>query len=1682
MSEIIISSGVTSTGLVAESGDIIIIEDGGTLVSGTIRDGGTLNATYGAVAADLTAEAGATVELTGTAKTSGLMLTGANTNIAEGTFHYMGSAVTGEVTNGTLSNLSGAYRFCVGAGITVSDPAVGGEATVKDRVYALETAVVSGGSITTNGNVGMQGESYGNEVTVGGEGITAATYNLFDNATADNTTVNAGGTFRLNDAGNTANRTVVNSGGTVRFEAGAGADVVVNSYGVLSVGSGVTLNGVTQSGGNIYIYDGAVVNGLNAYALTAAEVPCFYLSGGTAIGGSAAGNDDGEADGQVVGTGVLSNYVLTTSQTAFAKNNKTWVWIGGNTMVGGGLAKDVTVNNRARLQVQGVGASAVNVNVVSGGSLWIFNSARVTDVLVSGLLGTVSAQIMAGYNDNTYGKGVVVRRATVDSGGLFEVSRGATVEDVTVLSTGRMNVRSGGYVSNATVSANGRLDVSAGASLDVATVKDGGFLVAWPGTIRDVQVSGTSGATKARLSALLGGTVENVDVYNGGLVEVGRDGAASANDVRVRSGGQFRIMKGTATNAAVYSSGYMYVESGVTVNGVTQSGGTMWISGGAVVNDMNVHVLAAGEDAWFHLNGTVTGGSAAGTDAGATVYGNVVGDGVLSNYVLTTDPVASTYNNKTWIYIGGNAMTGGGLAKDVTVKNRARLQVQGVGASAVNTDVVSGGSMWIYNTAVVTDTLVSGAMVTGRKAQVEAGYNDNTYGKNITVRRITVDEDGLFNVSKGATAYDAVVRNGGTMTVFTGGVVSGANVYDGGLVNVSSGGVLNLSGTDDARNVKVLTSGSLLVSTGAVARDVVASGTVAGNGNSPFWSIDVKGGEIDGGSAIGYNNVTYAVFLRAIDGGELNNFTITADNATGDARVWAMVGFNNCVAGSGADLTVESRCRLDARNGGVVSGATVRNGGIAVAWGGKITDAVVGGAGAGASARLSATNMGTSIGIIERAAISAGGYLEATGSSWVDTADIHSGGSMKFGNDNASGADITVHSGGSLWTYTNGAINNLTVSAGGTWNCEWNYYATLITGTATFDLTGAAGLATAMAERHFNGLAATRIVKASEIVGNYSYQLLASGGHQVNSFTLEIGGGNDYGMRNGAAAVIDPLTKMSYALVSSGYVEGSNTIYDLKLVTTVDSSRQIATVDTAAALATSGSTLNGSDREAKWTQNTTVASSIYLADGMTAGNAWLEIDGATVGSALYGAAAGQNFAGVVNLKLTSGSIRNLAGGAASGGSVKAVNFEMAGGELAGNTYAGGMGTVAGAVKTTVAGGELAAGKNLYGGALWNKLSNATSVGEVNLTVKAGTIDGNVYGASAVKTGTISTTAATDARHTVGDVTLTLAGGTAANAEFCAFAGGYATGTDSAKLASVYDVGDVTLTLTGGSWGDATDVRGGRGVFGGVMASGVKATAGNVSITVEAGTVANVFGGGWAQKGGISAVENVEITVTGGTVANIFGSGRRSVQGESTTVVENVSITLAGGNVTGNVFARGITDGDAVTGDVSVTVTGSVNYGCNFYGFSRNTGEEDTAVLSFSDYIGTISGEVGGFKEITLAGDTAMAFSNGAAISNTAWTFDVAERTTSATAFASCETATFSGATVALNIGEDQTLTGAWSIFDGGDGTTYGEFDVLVNGTSILSDALALDEQIADGDYAGWGFTVEDTVLKFKNLA
>ncbi|MBP5530622.1 MAG: hypothetical protein J6Y54_01145, partial [Lentisphaeria bacterium] len=282
------------------------------------------------------------------------------------------------------------------------------------------------------------------------------------------------------------------------------------------------------------------------------------------------------------------------------------------------------------------------------------------------------------------------------------------------------------------------------------------------------------------------------------------------------------------------------------------------------------------------------------------------------------------------------------------------------------------------------------------------------------------------------------------------------------------------------------------------------------------------------------------------------------------------------------------------------------------------------------------------------------------------------------------------------------------------------------------------------------------------------------------------------------------------------------------------------------------------------------------------------------------------------------------------------------------------------------------------------------------------------------------------------------------------------------------------------------VANGRGLFGGIFASGVKATAEDVTISISGGSFGNVFGGGWAQKGGTSVVDDVEISISGGTIANIFGGGAHSdSQGSegSTTVVDDVAILVTGGNITGNIFAMGQADGDAVVGDeVSVTFSGGTDFGCNVWGYSYLRGPASDATLSYTDYTGTFSGEIGGFVGITLDGATAMTLSTAADdVSNTAWKFDAAERdaTLAGTAFLNWTAADFAGDTITLNLAEGDAT--AWSLVGAAADTAYGTFDVQLDGADIAT-GLELNQAIADGDYKGWGFAVEESVLKFKNLA
>ena len=74
--------------------------------------------------------------------------------------------------------------------------------------------------------------------------------------------------------------------------------------------------------------------------------------------------------------------------------------------------------------------------------------------------------------------------------------------------------------------------------------------------------------------------------------------------------------------------------------------------------------------------------------------------------------------------------------------------------------------------------------------------------------------------------------------------------------------------------------------------------------------------------------------------------------------------------------------------------------------------------------------------------------------------------------------------------------------------------------------------------------------------------------------------------------------------------------------------------------------------------------------------------------------------------------------------------------------------------------------------------------------------------------------------------------------------------------------------------------------------------------------------------------------------------------------------------------------------------------------------------------------------------------------------------------------TFAGDDLTLRLGS-AVAPQDWNIATGLADTGIGfDYTVFVGGV----EQTFVDGKIASGDYAGWGFTLEDSTLKFKNLA
>ena len=320
--------------------------------------------------------------------------------------------------------------------------------------------------------------------------------------------------------------------------------------------------------------------------------------------------------------------------------------------------------------------------------------------------------------------------------------------------------------------------------------------------------------------------------------------------------------------------------------------------------------------------------------------------------------------------------------------------------------------------------------------------------------------------------------------------------------------------------------------------------------------------------------------------------------------------------------------------------------------------------------------------------------------------------------------------------------------------------------------------------------------------------------------------------------------------------------------------------------------------EARGSRNVIVDGGLFNCDfagGINGGSATVEhidirVHGGEFKGAIYGSGEYASATGDRRLVVTGGDIEGWIAGGCNG---LTSSSETTGGALDGDTYLyiGGNSIVNSNGNNTVIGYSTSLGGNIYGAGsgkpvalTMGQVNNSNVViadnatiernvfgggnygyvgsGESNVFVLGGSVSGSVFGGSNLRNGHIVNVTMKD-----GSVVGSLYGGS--NEE----------GVIS-DLATVSMEGGTVSNVFGGGLGASTNMAAGTvvNVSGGTISNNVYGggqlgtVIGNTNVTVSGGTMVDVYGAG---KGGSTTAPvsgETFVTVTGGTVANVYGGG------------------------------------------------------------------------------------------------------------------------------------------------------------------------------------------------------------------
>jgi autotransporter passenger strand-loop-strand repeat protein len=655
-----------------------------------------------------------------------------------------------------------------------------------------------------------------------------------------------------------------------------------------------------------------------------------------------------------------------------------------NTVVVGFLSE---VNVYSGGQVNGVDLKQKNcIEYVYAGASNNFGTFSNGDIIING--GVDSGSVLNGSAVEVLENGAIqynlleASPTATSFGGGENIYADSEAFNTTIKDCFNQNVKSGGSSIYTTVDSGGALGGNPGSTIQSALINFEGILDA-NGLAQDVTLNGGIGIVDD------GGLSTNMLVNSGGTLTVGSLGSAAfttvmSHGLELLSGGSATgtqleggfegVESGGVDQAATISSGSrLGVDSGGTANATAiKSGGYEGVLSGGTASSIGI---SSGGTLEVHSGGIILGT--------VDLPGTLIIDGLSDNFTVSFGSTGELTLGYIYFHPGGTAQIANNT---LTVTDNGTVFTQALNGNYSDyTPVIEDVSLYGVDVVGITlalDAAPVGSGTTERNLTVAAQTTLTVFG---TIINTTVDPLARVYIQSGGVSSDTTLSGANSeLFVYEGGTAHATSLIDG-QEYVDGGVDYNAIGT------------------GGAAEITVENGGIS---YSPTISETGSGGVV-----------------QALSKGTV--FNAVADKS---GQLYADAGtINGALVASTAELFVNS--------GGLVTKATIENGGSALEYSGTFESSTIlsGGhltiQGFSQNNNIYGTETISSGGIAKSTAINSGGTQTILAHGSATGTAIHTG--TQTISSGGESLNATIYSGGKVVVSTGGLLFNSLISSGG---------------------------------------------------------------------------------------------------------------------------------------------------------------------------------------------------------------------------------------------------------------------------------------------------------------------------------------------------------------------------------------------------------------------------------------------------------------------------------------------------------------------------------------------------------------------------------------------------------------------------------------------------------------------------